>query len=85
MKRTTIVIIILAAILILCAFLSYNESYNKIDNFSVDTGEATVLFLNPPDGTNSSGQVYVKKEITCPDGEEANLTPCSLKFTRNTE
>jgi hypothetical protein len=81
MKRTTIVIIILAAILILCAFLSYN----KIDNFSVDTGEATVLFLNPPDGTNSSGQVYVKKEITCPDGEDAMLTPCSLTFTRNTE
>lgn len=79
MKRTTIAIIILAIILITCALYSY--SY-QIDNFSVNRGPATILFLNPPEGADeTTGTILGNKVLTC-DDDDSSTAQCSLTYER---
>jgi hypothetical protein len=77
MKRITIVIVILTIILITCALYSY-----QIDNFSVNKGPVTILFLNPPEGSDAdTGTILGNKVLTCDDGDSESAQ-CNLTYER---
>jgi hypothetical protein len=80
MKKSTIIIIIFIIFLIVCAFVSY--SYPQIDNFSVQKGPVTVLFLNPPEEADADyGTILGNKVITCDDSTEEDAK-CSITYEK---